>query len=155
VVVGHKRAKRWVALQNASTLAFYARFCTEMPGYPGAERIASPEFDLCVLPISVLESRASFEHRVLEDTEDCPRIEAELGLTIPKLRSHLSAADVSTWSLPEAVSVCGCEVSASQSIHPSMRTRKPNHTAQRTRRLRQSFALLSQAKPAGSLALAK
>jgi tRNA(Ile)-lysidine synthase len=97
------------------------------------ERTPSSEFDLCVLPISVLECRASFEHRVLEDTEDCPGIEADLGLTVPKLRSHLSAADVSTWSLPEAVSVCGREFRVSQSIQPSMRTRKPNHTAQRTR----------------------
>jgi hypothetical protein len=79
---------------GASNPALYVGFCTEIPGYPDADRMPSPEIDLCVLPISVLEFRASFEHRVLEDTEDGPTIEAELGLTVPKLGSHLSAGDV-------------------------------------------------------------
>jgi hypothetical protein len=66
-----------------------------MFGTPEAEKMPSPEFDLCVLPISVLECRAGFEHRVLEDTEDRPTIEAKSGLTVPKLGFHLSDADVS------------------------------------------------------------
>jgi hypothetical protein len=67
-----------------------------------------PEFELCVLPISVLEIRAGFEHRVLEDTEDCPTIEAELGFTVPKLGSHISAPEISIvfYSSRGAVSNC-------------------------------------------------
>jgi hypothetical protein len=85
---------------EASNPAFYVRFCTEMPGNPDAENMPSPEFDLCVLPISVLEFRASFEHRVLEDTEDRPTIEAELGLTFQMMGSHYSEMTGTSSSCP-------------------------------------------------------